>query len=177
MTYRSDAGEMTLGRALRLGLVVLFICFLFLFFDTKHRMAGYQAVHGQGVPGTVTLTKCESQLLGRACTGNFVSSDGKIQRHGVRVNGTNAMDTQALPAAIIGENATEAWTAYGSPWFDLSVVQISAMIPLAVALAILWSFLRGGPRTWRMQSHMMRARAARNRAAAQSRQTRMGRVH
>lgn len=179
MTRRSDAGEITLGRALRLGLVILFVCVLFLFLDTKHRMAGYRAVHGDGIPGTVTVTKCDARWLGgTTCTGNFVSSDGKTLRHGVRVNGVKPVDAgAALPAAIGGEHAKEAWTSDGAPWLDLSAFQVAALIPLAVALAAMRTFLRGGPRTWRRRSRGMRARFARDRAASHERQVRMGRVH
>jgi hypothetical protein len=178
VTRRPDAGEITLGRTLRLGFVVLLACLLFLFFDTKHRMAGYQAVHGDGIPGGITVTKCDSRWLGgTTCVGNFVSSDGKIQRHGIHVNGVKAVDAQVLPAAIGGEHAKEAWTSDGTPWLDLSAIQVAALIPLVVALAAIWTFLRGGPRTWRTQSRVVRARVARGRAAARERQVRMGRVH
>jgi len=177
VTHRSDAGEITLGRLLRLGFVVVFACLLFLLFDTKHRMAGYHAVHGQGIPGTITVTKCDSQRLGTVCTGNFVSADGQVQRHDVRVNGVKAMDAQPLAAAVTGANAKEAWTADGSPWLSFSVVQFAALIPLAVLLATIWTFISGGPRTWRTKSHAMRARYARDRAVAHERQIRMGRIH
>jgi hypothetical protein len=177
VTHRSDAGEITLGRLFRLGFVVLFVCLLFLFIDTKHRMAGYQAVHGQGIPGTITVTKCDSHRLGTVCTGNFVSADGKIQRHGVHVNGVKAMEDQPLPAAITGEHAKEVWTVDGSPWTNFSVIQFGALIPLAVVLAMAWSFLSGGPRTWRARSQAVRARFAQDKAAAHAREVRMGRVH
>jgi hypothetical protein len=177
VTQRSDAGEITLGRLLRLGFVVVFACILFLFLDTKHRTAGYQAVHGQGIPGSITVTKCDSHQLGTVCKGDFVSTNGRIQRHDVRVNGIEAMAARSVPAAVTGPDANEAWTVDGSPWLKLSVFQLSAFIPLAVVLAMLWSFLSGGPRTWRAQSHALRAKYARDRAVAHQRQVRMGRVH
>jgi hypothetical protein len=177
VTHRSDAGEITLGRLLRLGLVILFVCFLFLFFDTKHRMAGYQAVHGQGIPGSIAVTKCETHWLGTVCKGNFVSSDAKIHLHDVRLNGIKAMDADLLPAAITGGHAKEAWTDYGSPWNDLSVIQVSALIPLILVLATVWTFLRGGPQGWRTQSRALRTRYDRGRAGAREREVRMGRVH
>ena len=177
MTHRSDAGEITLGRLLRLGFVVVFACLLFLFLDTKHRTAGYNAVHGHGVPGSIMVTKCDSHQLGTICTGDFVSTDGTLQRHDVRVNGVEAMAARPLPAAVTGPDAKEAWTADGSPWLNPSVFQLSALIPLAIVLAMLWSFLTGGPRTWRARSHALRAKYARDRAVAQQRRVRMGRVH
>jgi hypothetical protein len=177
VTHPSDAGEITLGRLLRLGFVVVFACLLFLFLDTKHRTVGYQAVHGQGIPGSITVTKCDSHQLGTICTGDFISTDGKVQRRDVRVNGVEAMAARPLPAAVTGPDAQEAWTADGSPWLNPSVFQLSALIPLAVVLAMLWSFLTGGPRTWRAQSHALRAKYARDRAGAHQRQVRMGRVH
>jgi hypothetical protein len=177
VTHRSDAGEITLGRLLRLGFVVLFACLLFLFLDTKHRMAGYQAVNGQGITGTVTVTKCDAQRFTTVCTGDFRSSDGKIRRPDVHINGVRAMESQPLPAAITGPQAKEAWSADGAPWLYLSVFQLGALIPLAVVLAMVWSFISGGPRAWRARSRAVRARYAHDRAAAYARQVRMGRVH
>lgn len=177
MTHRSDAGEITLGRLLRLGFVVVFACLLFLLLDTKHRTAGYQAVHGQGIPGSITVTKCDSHQFGTVCKGDFVSADGTVQRHDVRVNGVEAAVGRPLQAAVTGPDADEAWTVNGSPWLNPSVFQLSAMIPLAIVLAMLWTFLTGGPRTWRAQSHALRAKYARDRAVAQERKVRMGRVH
>ena len=177
MTHRSDAGEITLGRLLRLGFVVVFAGLLFLLLDTKHRTAGYQAVHGQGILGSITVTKCDPHQLGTVCTGDFVSTDGKVRRHDVRVNGVDAMTARPLPAAITGPHAKEAWTVAGSPWLKPSFFQLSALIPLAIVLAMLWSFLTGGPRTWRARSHALRAKYARDRAVAHDRQVRMGRVH
>lgn len=177
MKYRSDAGEITLGRLLRLGLVVVFACLLFLFFDTKHRTAGYQAVHGQGISGSITVTTCDPHRFATVCKGDFVSADGKVKRHDVRVNGVEAMADRPMAGAVTGPNAGEAWPADGSPWLKPSVFQLSALIPLAVVLAVIWSFLAGGPRGWRAQSHALRAKYARDRAVAYRRQVRMGRVH
>jgi hypothetical protein len=127
--------------------------------------------------GSITVTKCDAHQLGTVCTGDFVSADGKVQRHDVRVNGVEALAAGTLPGAVTGPDADEAWTADGTPWLTPSIFQFSALIPLAVVLAMLWTFLTGGPRTWRAQSHALRAKYARDRAVAHQRQVRMGRVH
>jgi hypothetical protein len=177
VTYRSDAGEITLGRLIGTGLVIFFVCLLFLFVDVRHRMAGYEAVHGQGVSGTISVTKCESNQLGSHCVGNFLSADGKIQRKDVRVNGVKTAESQVLPAAITDADADEAWTAEGQPWLSFSAIQLAALVPVVMALAMLWAFIAGGPRTWRAQSHAVRSRFERGREAAHEREVRLGRVH
>lgn len=177
VTHRSDAGEITLGRLLGLGFIVVIACTLFLFHDAKHRMVGYHAVHDQGIRGAVTVTKCDAKRFGTVCTGNFVSFDGAVQRHGVRVNGVEAMAAKPVAVAIAGPHAGEAWTVDGTPWTHMSMVQFAALLPPAVAVAMLWSFLSGGPRGWLAHSQALRARFDRDRAVAHARRVRMGRVH
>jgi hypothetical protein len=176
VTHRSDAGEITLGRLIGLGGVVFFACLLFLFVDVKHRMAGYEAVNGQGILGTASVMKCEKQPLGSKCTGDFVSSDGKIQRHDVRINGAHAGDTE-VSAAITGAGSNEAWTTDGSPWLTPSIVLLGALIPVVGVAAMIWTLIVGGPTAWRMQGEVVRSRYARDRASAHEREVRMGRVH
>jgi hypothetical protein len=177
VTHRSDAGEITLGRLIGIGLVVVFACLLFLIVDVRHRMAGYQAVNGQGIRGTVSVAACESHRLGRLCTGNFVSSDGRVQRQDVRINGVKTAERQTVPAAIAGAEADEAWTTGGSPWTTPSVVLFAALIPVAMAVGMLWNLFAGGPSAWRAQGRAMRARHARDRDLAREREVRLGRVH
>lgn len=176
MTRRADAGEITLGRLVGLGGVVFLACLLFLYVDVKHRMAGYEAVRGQGIQGTASVTKCEKQPLGSLCIGNFVSSDGKIQHDDVRINGAHEGDTE-VPAAITGADSDEAWTTDGTPWLTPSMVQLGALIPVIGVLAMLWTLIIGGPTAWRMQGGAVRSRFARDRASAHEREVRMGRVH
>jgi hypothetical protein len=147
---------------------VFIACLLFLFFDVKHRVAGYETAHGHGIPGTVTVANCESQRLGgSACSGDFVSNDGKIRRHDVRVNGAKTAGTQAMPAAISDADADEAWTIEGSPWGSPSTVQLAA---IAAILLVIWLAIRGGPTAWV-------GRYAQDRAQAHEREVRLGRVH
>jgi hypothetical protein len=168
VTDRSDAGEMTLGRMIGLGSMVFIACLLFLFFDAKHRIAGYETAHGHGLQGTVTVANCKSQLLGGSvCSGDFVSADGKIQRHDVRINGAKTAGTQIAPAAISGADADEAWTTEGSPWSAPSTVQLGA---LAAIVLVIWLAIRGGPGAWMN-------RYAQDRAHAHEREVRLGRVH
>ena len=177
MTYRSDAGEITLGRLIGTGLVVLFACLLFLIIDVRHRMAGYQAVNGRGIIGTVTVAGCESHQFGRMCTGNFVSSDGKVQRPDVRINGVDTARGQTLSAAVTDAGSDEVWTTEGSPWTTPSLILFATLFPVGIAIGLIWSVIRGGPSTWRSRGRAVRARYARDRVHAQERETRMGRVH
>jgi hypothetical protein len=177
VTHRSDAGEITLGRLFGLGLVVVFACLLFLVIDVKHRMTGYQAVNGEGIKGAVSVATCESHQFGGLCTGNFVSSDGRIQRQDVRINGVKTAAGQTVPAAIAGAGADEAWTMEGSPWTTPSVVVFAALIPVAMAIGMIWNVIMGGPSAWRAQSRAVRARHARGRDQAHEREVRLGRVH
>ena len=177
MTHRSDAGEITLSRLIGTSLVILFACLLFLFIDVRHRISGYEAVNGQGIAGSVSVVECESQRFSRVCTGNFISSDGKIQRYDVRINGAKTADGQVLAAAITGADADEAWTAEGTPWMNASVIQAAALLPVAMILVMIWTLIKGGPSAWREQGHAVRARYARDRDLAHEREVRLGRVH
>jgi hypothetical protein len=166
-----------MGRLIGISLVIFFACLLFLFVDVKHRMAGHDAVNGQGIPGTISVTECESNQLGSRCVGNFISTDGKIQRKDMRVNGVKTAEFQVVPAAITDADADDAWTAEGSPWLDVSVIQLAALAPVVMGLAMLWTLIAGGPRAWRAQSHAVRNRFERGREAAHEREVRLGRVH
>jgi hypothetical protein len=174
---RYDSGEITLGRLIGIGSVVFFACLLFLFIDTRHRVSGYQITNGHGISGTVSVTQCESQRLGTLCTGDFVSADGTVRRHDIRVNGASDQLRQGMPAAVSDVNATEAWTTDGHPWLAVSPVQLAALAPVVLILALVWGTVRAGPLSWRYHGYSLRSRYARDRALVRARAARMGRVH
>jgi hypothetical protein len=171
--------------------VIFLSCALFIIVDVEHRVDGYQAVHGQGIVGTVTVTGCEKHRTGTFCIGDFSSADGRILRPEVRVNGAVELlgwsegdgpptGSVRLPSALTAADADEAWTLDGVPWLRPSVVQITALLPVAAVVTVLWGLLREGPRGWRYR-RMRRGRMPRGgvvrREMAMARMSRRGRVH
>lgn len=176
-----DAGQITLGRLLVFGGLVLLASLFFLATDLQHRIAGYRIVHGQGIIGTVTVTGCTSDLLGKVCHGDFTSADGTVRRTELTINGPSrqAGETRPTthPAAISDPQASEAWTLTGSPWWQPSVVQIAALVPVALVAVSLWTLVAGGPIVWRAQARAVRALRSREREVAHRERVRRGHVH
>lgn len=178
---------------LKLVAVVFLGCALYLVVDVSHRVDGYRAVNGQGIRGTVTVTGCEAHRTGTFCTGDFGSADGRITKSEIRVNGAAELlgwsagdgrpaGSVRFPAVLSAADAEEAWTLDGQPWMRPSVVQVTALLPVAAVLAVLWGLLRGGPRAWRYRRMMRRSRMRRGggvvrREMARARGARRGRVH
>lgn len=150
---RRDAGSSALGNLLYLAAILVVVCGLYFLMDVRHRMAGYDAVHGKGITGTVRVTHCESDDWRAYCVGDFSSAEGRVVHKKVRVNGAARLlhwtggpltSPTELPAAMTGAGADDAWTADGVPWLEFSRVQIIAMAPLALAAALVWKLLGGG---------------------------------
>lgn len=166
---RRDAGASTLGNLVFLAVVVILVSGIYLLMDVRHRMAGYDAVHGKGIAGTVSVTRCEATDWRTYCVGSFTSTDGQVVRNNIRVNGAarlmrwNGVPLTApveLPAVITGAKADQAWTANGVPWLEFSRGQLIGLAPIAIAAALLWRLLSGrGPmdRTSRKESEKQRA--------------------
>jgi len=176
-----DGGQLTVGRAAALSAAVLIVALVFLQGDVRHRMAGYEAVHGHGILGTVTVTKCSTDGLGTSCRGDFTSQDGSLHRANLTVNGPSGLSDKvlpvSLPAAVTGRGAHEAWSVDGSPWWRPSVVQLAALVPVALALAYLWMLLTGGPAVWRAQAGVLRTMRDQDRETAHREEVRRGHVH
>jgi hypothetical protein len=180
---------------LKFAAVVFLACLLFLVVDVSHRVAGYQAVHGHGIQGTVTVTSCEAHRTGTFCTGDFKSADRRVTESGIRINGAAELlgwsageglsaGSVRLPAALSPSDTGEAWTADGDPWLQPSAIQLAAMAPVAAVLAVLWRLLSGGPRSWQYRAQRARMRRMRRggggvvrREMALARMSRRGRVH
>lgn len=127
---------------------------LFLTLDVDHRISGFRAVH-QGIPGTVGITWCDRGVTGVVCRGDFVSTDGRIHRSGIRVNGapqalhwdggSRSIDPpMLLPVRIGHSDAREAWTVEGTPWLNVSKVVTYALMPVFAVAVSLWLVLRQG---------------------------------
>jgi len=176
-----DSGQITVGRAALLSGLVLIVAVIFLQGDIRHRIGGYDAVHGNGILGTATVTSCGSDVFGTTCHGDFTSEDGTLRLHGLTVNGPSGLSKTklptALPAAVTGPHAHEAWSVAGEPWWRPSIVQLIALVPVALALAYLWSLLIGGPPAWRAQAGILRTMRDQERAIAHREEVRRGHVH
>jgi hypothetical protein len=176
-----DAGQITVGRAALLAGLVLIVAVIFLQGDIRHRIAGYEAVHSNGILGTVTVTSCSADTLGTTCHGDFSSEDGTLRLHHLTVNGPSGLSKTTLPttipAAVTGPRAHEAWSVTGDPWWRPSIVQFAALVPVALALAYLWSLLLGGPTAWRAQAGMLRTLRDQERLIAHREEVRRGHVH
>jgi hypothetical protein len=149
-------GAISLRGLLKFSALVFLACLLFLVVDVWHRVAGYQAIHGQGIRGTVTVTSCEQHRSGTFCTGDFASADGRVTRPGVRINGAAELlkwtgeagrpaPAAHVSAALSVRDAGEAWTLDGLPWLRPSPVTLTALAPVAIALILVWAELRDIP--------------------------------
>lgn len=184
-------GAISLKGLLKFSAVVFLACLLFLVVDVWHRVAGYQAVHGQGIRGAVTVTGCEAHRTGAFCTGDFRSADGRVTKSKIRINGAVELlawsggdglpaGSVRFPAVLSASDAGEAWTLDGRPWLRPSAAQVAALAPVAAVLAVLWGLVRGGPRSWRYRMDRARMRQGRGvlrREIAQARMARRGRVN
>ncbi len=176
-----DSGQLTVGRAAVLAVGVLIAALVFLQGDIRHRTAGYEAAHGHGILGNVVVTKCSSDGFGTTCRGDFTSLDGTLRRPNVTVNGPSGLSDRPLPvtipAAVTGRNAGEAWSLSGEPWWRPSIVQLIALVPVALALAYLWTLLAGGPTMWWAQAGALRTLRDQERENAHREEVRRGHVH
>jgi hypothetical protein len=104
-----------------------------------------------------------------------------VRRPNVTVNGPSGLSDRALPvglpAAVTGPGAQEAWSLSGDPWWRPSVVQLAAMVPVALALAYLWALLAGGPAMWWAQAGALRTLRGQEREVAHKEEVRRGHVH
>jgi hypothetical protein len=176
---------------LKLVAVVFLGCALFLVVDVGHRVTGYQTAHGKGIRGTVTVTGCAAHRTGTFCVGDFTSADGRVVRSKIRVNGAAELlkwsggsgrpaAVTRIPAALSAPGAGEAWTLAGRPWLRPSLVQVTALAPVATVLAMIWALVRGGPRSWRYRldrARMRRGSGVVRREMALARMARRGRVN
>jgi hypothetical protein len=168
-----DAGAGTVRELLFLGSLAVLVCALYLVMDVRHRVEGHRAVHGKGVGGTATVTRCAKDTWRTYCSGDFISDDGKVVRRNVRINGAADLlgwDGGAFPgparhrAAISRGEADEVWTAEGVPWWTFSRGQLLVTAFVGLGLGALWRSLSFGDRETR-------------RELARQRMIRQGRVH
>jgi hypothetical protein len=186
-----DTGAISVKGLLKFSLIVFLFCLIFLVMDVRHRMAGYQAVHGHGIQGTATVTRCQSHPFSRFCTGHFTSADGRVNRSGIRVNGAMAslgrerhgarpatpMDHPVdYPAVLASAKADEVWTVDGDPWLRPSMAQVSALVPVSIPVLVAWGLVRGGPRSRRQRLERARLIRSHRHEVARLREIRRGRI-
>jgi hypothetical protein len=151
--------------------VVCVGCLLFLMLDVKHRISGYGAAH-HGVLGTVAINECDRGMTGVVCKGDFRSADGAVRRTGIRVNGApqalhwdkesgKIVPPALMPAGIGDAGAGEAWTVDGTPWLNISRVQMYALVPVFAVVLVLWLVLRQGFGGWSRAYQRSRGRRRR----------------
>lgn len=132
------------GPLCRIAFVALLIgvvCLLFLAVDVRHRIDGYRVVR-HGARGEVAVTHCDRTWRGTSCSGDFISTDGRIRRPGVRVNGAHRPGA-LLPGAVSGRDAHEAWTVRGSPWLGVSRIQLASAGTVIAVVVLGWLLIRG----------------------------------
>lgn len=128
-----DRSSRNRGLAWLLALVCVG-CLLFFLVDIGHRIDGYRTVE-HGVRGMATVTRCTSDFAGTACVGEFVSVGGTVQLQKIRINGGHHAG-EVIEAAVSGPKAKEAWALTGTPWTELSRVDLYALAPVVAAIVI-----------------------------------------
>lgn len=175
-----------------LGLIFL-VAVLFFAMDIRHRVVGYDAVSRSGIKGLATLTQCEWHRTGSFCIGDFVSTDGRVRRSTIRINGAAAVlnwdetrGDRPLPAGtkvravLSGPAATEAWASDATPWAEFSALHGYMLVPVALGAVLGWRAVRGGARGWRLRRTRVqrrRLRRDRRRLRLSQRRTHRGQVY
>lgn len=184
------AGFITVGHLFTLTAVMALAAAAFLVVDLRHRIEGYRAANGAGIAGLATLTRCETGPIGSHCVGDFVSSDDRVRRTGIRINGAAEIlnwedGGRTLPpgtkvrAAITDADAAEAWAVDGIPWLSFSWLHLLLLVPIALVAFTTRRVVRGGVLGWRgrrVKWQRRRLRRDRRRLRHQQERVRRGQV-